>query len=161
MFKFKIEWRVLQWWRGSSSPPWWSSTCSWRPPTPRSWTWTPTSPCPRASTWTVTHSPWPTATCCPNSTSWRWDPGPPAELGPKSSSSSSVEKREKRNPLEIKSSGARPQVVSKALRDFEIPAELTALTRYLDNAYKQEDFRYTCPRDPEILSAYHAVAKFK
>ncbi|XP_075885217.1 chloride intracellular channel protein 3 [Nelusetta ayraudi] len=53
------------------------------------------------------------------------------------------------------------KVVSKALRDFEIPAELTALTRYLDNAYKQEDFRYTCPRDPEILSAYHAVAKFK
>lgn len=54
-----------------------------------------------------------------------------------------------------------PQVVSKALRDFEIPVELTALTRYLDNAYKQEDFRYTCPCDSEILSAYHAVAKFK
>ncbi|KAL7376655.1 hypothetical protein ABVT39_012760 [Epinephelus coioides] len=52
------------------------------------------------------------------------------------------------------------KVVCKKYRDFDIPTELKGLTRYLDNAYKQDEFRYTCPNDSEILIAYHAVAKY-
>ncbi|KAJ8339428.1 hypothetical protein SKAU_G00362140 [Synaphobranchus kaupii] len=52
------------------------------------------------------------------------------------------------------------KVVCKRYRDFEIPAALTALTRYLEQAYKQEEFRQTCPKDCEILHAYHSVAKY-
>lgn len=53
-----------------------------------------------------------------------------------------------------------PQVVCKEYRDFDIPAELKGLTRYLENAYKQDEFRYTCPNDLEILTAYKSVAKY-
>lgn len=52
------------------------------------------------------------------------------------------------------------QVVCKEYRDFAIPAELKGLTRYLENAYKQDEFRYTCPNDSEILIAYQSVAKY-
>lgn len=51
-------------------------------------------------------------------------------------------------------------MVCKEYRDFAIPAELKGLTRYLDNAYKQDEFRYTCPNDSEILIAYHSVAQY-
>ncbi|XP_014843433.1 PREDICTED: chloride intracellular channel protein 4-like isoform X1 [Poecilia mexicana] len=52
------------------------------------------------------------------------------------------------------------KVVCKEYRNFDIPRELKGLTRYLDNAYKQEQFRYTCPNDSEILTAYKSVAKY-
>ncbi|KAG9328300.1 hypothetical protein JZ751_015331 [Albula glossodonta] len=52
------------------------------------------------------------------------------------------------------------KVVCRKYRDFEIPAALTGLTRYLEQAYRQEEFRYTCPNDSEILLAYHSVAKY-
>ncbi|XP_068190991.1 chloride intracellular channel protein 3 [Antennarius striatus] len=39
------------------------------------------------------------------------------------------------------------------------PPELEGLTRYLTNAYKEDVFRYTCPKDSEILYAYSSVAK--
>lgn len=51
-------------------------------------------------------------------------------------------------------------MVCKQYRNFAIPAELKGLTRYLDNAYKQDEFRYTCPNDSEILIAYASVAKY-
>ncbi|XP_019964207.1 chloride intracellular channel protein 3 [Paralichthys olivaceus] len=52
------------------------------------------------------------------------------------------------------------KVVCKEYRDFAIPKALKSLTRYLDNAYKQDEFRYTCPKDSEILYAYESVAKY-
>lgn len=52
------------------------------------------------------------------------------------------------------------KVVCKEYRDFSIPSELKSLKRYLDNAYKQDQFRYTCPNDEEILFAYKSVAKY-
>ncbi|XP_035995702.1 chloride intracellular channel protein 3 [Fundulus heteroclitus] len=52
------------------------------------------------------------------------------------------------------------KVVCKEYRNFDIPRELKGLTRYLDNAYKQDEFRYTCPNDFEILNAYKLVAKY-
>ncbi|XP_071321581.1 chloride intracellular channel protein 3 [Trachinotus anak] len=52
------------------------------------------------------------------------------------------------------------KVVCKQYRDFDIPTELKGLTRYLENAYKQDEFRYTCPNDSEILIAYQSVAKY-
>ncbi|KAM8743118.1 chloride intracellular channel protein 3 [Acanthopagrus latus] len=52
------------------------------------------------------------------------------------------------------------KVVCKKYRDFAIPPQLKGLTRYLDNAYKQDEFRYTCPQDLEVLYAYECVAKY-
>lgn len=52
------------------------------------------------------------------------------------------------------------KVVCKKYRDFDIPSELKGLTHYLENAYKQEEFRYTCPNDSEILAAYRSVAQY-
>lgn len=52
------------------------------------------------------------------------------------------------------------QVVCRKYRDFGIPAALTGLTKYLENAYKRDEFRHTCPNDAEILLAYHSVAKY-
>ncbi|XP_054468695.1 chloride intracellular channel protein 3 [Anoplopoma fimbria] len=52
------------------------------------------------------------------------------------------------------------KVVCNQYRDFVIPKELKGLKRYLDNAYKQDEFRYTCPNDSEILNAYQSVAKY-
>ncbi|XP_057675777.1 chloride intracellular channel protein 3 [Corythoichthys intestinalis] len=52
------------------------------------------------------------------------------------------------------------KVVCKKYRDFGIPAYLKGLKRYLDNAYKQDPFRCTCPNDTEINNAYESVAKY-
>ncbi|KAG9354471.1 hypothetical protein JZ751_001181 [Albula glossodonta] len=52
------------------------------------------------------------------------------------------------------------KVVCKKFRDIEIPSELIGLNRYLDQAYLQEAFHYTCPSDSEILMAYHSVAQY-
>lgn len=52
------------------------------------------------------------------------------------------------------------KVVCKKYRNFDIPSELKFLTRYLKNAYGQDEFRYTCPNDEEILLAYHSVAQY-
>lgn len=52
------------------------------------------------------------------------------------------------------------QVVCKEYRDLDMPRQLKGLSRYLDNAYKQDVFRYTCPNDSEILIAYKSVAKY-
>lgn len=51
-------------------------------------------------------------------------------------------------------------MVIKQYRDFAIPTELKGLTRYLENAYKRDEFRYTCPNDSEILLAYQSVAQY-
>ena len=51
-------------------------------------------------------------------------------------------------------------MVCKKYRDFDIPEALIGLTRYLKKAYEQDEFRYTCPNDSEILLAYHSVAKY-
>lgn len=50
------------------------------------------------------------------------------------------------------------KVVCKRYRDFTIPEELKGLTRYLVNAYKRDEFRFTCPQDSEIIDAYQSVA---
>ena len=49
------------------------------------------------------------------------------------------------------------QVVSKAYKDFEIPADLKGLWRYLKTAYDEEVFTRTCPTDQEIV--YHWQCK--
>ncbi|XP_029941440.1 chloride intracellular channel protein 3 [Salarias fasciatus] len=51
------------------------------------------------------------------------------------------------------------KVICREYRAFTIPSELKGLTRYLECAYKQDQFRYTCPRDQEIIDAYRGVAK--
>ena len=45
------------------------------------------------------------------------------------------------------------RVATKALRDFEIPASMTAIWRYMGQAYTSTTFRKTCPSDQEIV--YH------
>ncbi|XP_043914746.1 chloride intracellular channel protein 4-like [Protopterus annectens] len=52
------------------------------------------------------------------------------------------------------------QVVCKEYRKFGIPKELTALSRYLSNAYKRKEFANTCPENNEIINAYKSVAKY-
>ncbi|XP_062411053.1 chloride intracellular channel protein 3 [Sardina pilchardus] len=52
------------------------------------------------------------------------------------------------------------KVVCKKYRSFQIPKALAGLTRYLAKANEQDEFRYTCPNDAEILWAYHSVAKY-
>ncbi|MBN3323823.1 ABCA2 protein, partial [Atractosteus spatula] len=52
------------------------------------------------------------------------------------------------------------KVVCRKYRNFEIPSELQGLTRYLEHAYRRDEFRHTCPNDAEILLAYHSVAKY-
>lgn len=51
------------------------------------------------------------------------------------------------------------QVVAKKYRGFEIPKDMTGIWRYLNNAYKREEFTNTCPSDKEIEIAYADVAK--
>lgn len=53
------------------------------------------------------------------------------------------------------------RVAAKKYCDFEIPAELTGVWRYLQNAYEREEFKQTCPADIEIEKAYLTVAKRK
>ncbi|XP_068165885.1 chloride intracellular channel protein 4 isoform X2 [Antennarius striatus] len=51
------------------------------------------------------------------------------------------------------------KVVAKKYRGFEIPADMTGVWRYLDAAYKREEFTNTCPAEREIHFAYLDVAK--
>ncbi|XP_053561141.1 chloride intracellular channel protein 6 [Bombina bombina] len=53
------------------------------------------------------------------------------------------------------------KVVAKKFRNFEIPAEMTGIWRYLNNAYARDEFTNTCPADSEIELAYYGVAKQK
>lgn len=56
-------------------------------------------------------------------------------------------------------SGTFLQVVAKKYRGFDIPKEMTAIWKYLNNAYTREEFTNTCPSDKEIEIAYGDVAK--
>ncbi|XP_020776464.1 chloride intracellular channel protein 4 isoform X1 [Boleophthalmus pectinirostris] len=51
------------------------------------------------------------------------------------------------------------KVVAKKYRNFEIPAEMTGVWRYLTSAYQREEFTKTCPNEREIQWAYLDVAK--
>ncbi|KAM4537766.1 chloride intracellular channel protein 5a isoform 1-T1 [Fundulus diaphanus] len=51
------------------------------------------------------------------------------------------------------------KVVSKKYRNYDIPSEFKGVWRYLDNAYKRDEFTNTCAADVEIELAYQAVAK--
>ncbi|XP_003962461.1 chloride intracellular channel protein 4 isoform X1 [Takifugu rubripes] len=51
------------------------------------------------------------------------------------------------------------KVVAKKYRGFDIPKEMTAVWKYLNNAYSREEFTNTCPSDKEIEIAYEDVAK--
>ncbi|XP_051765809.1 chloride intracellular channel protein 6 isoform X2 [Ctenopharyngodon idella] len=51
------------------------------------------------------------------------------------------------------------KIVARKYRGFEIPAEMTGILRYLNNAYQREEFMNTCPADREIEFAYLDVAK--
>lgn len=51
------------------------------------------------------------------------------------------------------------QVVANKYRGFEMPKEMTAIWKYLNNAYTREEFTNTCPSDKEIEIAYADVAK--
>ncbi|XP_044531267.1 chloride intracellular channel protein 5 [Gracilinanus agilis] len=50
-------------------------------------------------------------------------------------------------------------IVAKKYRNYEIPAEMTGLWRYLKNAYARDEFTNTCAADSEIEMAYADVAK--
>ena len=43
------------------------------------------------------------------------------------------------------------RVAAKAFKDFDIPQEMKGIWRYLENAYKNNTFRKTCPSDQEIV----------
>ncbi|XP_043560412.1 chloride intracellular channel protein 4-like isoform X2 [Chiloscyllium plagiosum] len=51
------------------------------------------------------------------------------------------------------------KVAAKKFRNFEIPVEMCALWRYLNNAYKRNEFSHTCPTNEEIERAYADIAK--
>uniref|UniRef100_A0A8C2EGS7 Chloride intracellular channel 6 n=1 Tax=Cyprinus carpio TaxID=7962 RepID=A0A8C2EGS7_CYPCA len=51
------------------------------------------------------------------------------------------------------------KIVARKYRGFEIPAEMNGVWRYLNNAYKKEEFMNTCPAEREIEFAYLDVAK--
>ncbi|XP_038655852.1 chloride intracellular channel protein 5-like isoform X1 [Scyliorhinus canicula] len=51
------------------------------------------------------------------------------------------------------------KVVAMKYRNFEIPAEMTGVWRYLKNAYARDEFTNTCAADSEIESAYADVAR--
>uniref|UniRef100_A0A3B3VR86 Chloride intracellular channel protein n=1 Tax=Poecilia latipinna TaxID=48699 RepID=A0A3B3VR86_9TELE len=51
------------------------------------------------------------------------------------------------------------KVVAKKYRKYDIPSEFKGVWRYLDNAYKRDEFTNTCAADVEIELAYQAVAK--
>ncbi|TSK58052.1 Chloride intracellular channel protein 5 [Bagarius yarrelli] len=51
------------------------------------------------------------------------------------------------------------KVVAKKYRNYDIPAELTAVWRYLNSAYVRDEFINTCPAEIEIELAYQDVAK--
>lgn len=51
------------------------------------------------------------------------------------------------------------KIVAKKYRNYEIPAEMTGLWRYLKNAYARDEFTNTCAADKETELAYADVAK--
>uniref|UniRef100_A0A8C2L9U9 Chloride intracellular channel 6 n=1 Tax=Cyprinus carpio TaxID=7962 RepID=A0A8C2L9U9_CYPCA len=51
------------------------------------------------------------------------------------------------------------KIVARRYRGFEIPADMTGIWRYLNNAYQREEFMNTCPAEREIEFAYLDVAK--
>ncbi|XP_052352696.1 chloride intracellular channel protein 5 isoform X1 [Oncorhynchus keta] len=51
------------------------------------------------------------------------------------------------------------KVVAKRYRNYEIPAELRGVWRYIQNAYRRDEFTNTCAADAEIELAYQDVAK--
>nr|XP_056712907.1 chloride intracellular channel protein 5 [Euleptes europaea] len=51
------------------------------------------------------------------------------------------------------------KTVTKKYRNYEFPAEMTGLWRYLKNAYARDEFINTCAADKEIEIAYADVAK--
>ncbi|XP_054852479.1 chloride intracellular channel protein 2 isoform X2 [Eublepharis macularius] len=51
------------------------------------------------------------------------------------------------------------KIAAKKYRNFEIPREMTAVWRYLQNAYARDEFSHTCPADREIEHTYANVAK--
>ncbi|XP_061572220.1 chloride intracellular channel protein 4 isoform X2 [Cololabis saira] len=51
------------------------------------------------------------------------------------------------------------KVVAKKYRGFEIPASMTGVWRYLDGAYRREEFSSTCPAQKELEFAYLDVAR--
>nr|XP_056715445.1 chloride intracellular channel protein 2 [Euleptes europaea] len=51
------------------------------------------------------------------------------------------------------------KIAAKKYRNFEIPREMTAIWRYLQNAHARDEFSHTCPADEEIERTYANVAK--
>ncbi|XP_040283222.1 chloride intracellular channel protein 5 isoform X1 [Bufo bufo] len=51
------------------------------------------------------------------------------------------------------------KIVAKKYRNYEIPAEMTGVWRYLKNAYARDEFTNTCAADKETELAYADVAK--
>lgn len=51
------------------------------------------------------------------------------------------------------------KVVAKKYRNYNFPSDFKGLRRYLDNAYKRDEFTNTCASDAEIELAYKDVAK--
>ncbi|XP_028318029.1 chloride intracellular channel protein 3 [Gouania willdenowi] len=51
------------------------------------------------------------------------------------------------------------KVVCMKYKSFCIHGNLKGLKRYMEKAYRQDEFFYTCPNDKEIIDAYHGVAK--
>uniref|UniRef100_A0A8V0YJY3 Chloride intracellular channel protein n=1 Tax=Gallus gallus TaxID=9031 RepID=A0A8V0YJY3_CHICK len=51
------------------------------------------------------------------------------------------------------------KIAAKKYRDFEIPADMTGVWRYLNNAYACDEFSHTCPADEEIVHTYASVAR--
>ncbi|XP_002925668.2 chloride intracellular channel protein 5 isoform X1 [Ailuropoda melanoleuca] len=51
------------------------------------------------------------------------------------------------------------KIVAKKYRNYDFPAEMTGLWRYLENAYARDEFTNTCAADKEIELAYADVAK--
>ncbi|NXL26852.1 CLIC2 protein, partial [Glaucidium brasilianum] len=51
------------------------------------------------------------------------------------------------------------KIAAKKYRDFEIPADMTGVWRYLNNAYACDEFSHTCPADEEIEHTYASVAR--
>ncbi|XP_024621926.1 chloride intracellular channel protein 5 isoform X2 [Neophocaena asiaeorientalis asiaeorientalis] len=51
------------------------------------------------------------------------------------------------------------KTVAKKYRNYDFPAEMTGLWRYLKNAYARDEFTNTCAADSEIELAYADVAK--
>uniref|UniRef100_A0A8C2APV4 Chloride intracellular channel 3 n=1 Tax=Cyprinus carpio TaxID=7962 RepID=A0A8C2APV4_CYPCA len=58
------------------------------------------------------------------------------------------------------SQSTRHYLDGNALSLADLNCILYCLTKYLDKAYKEDVFHLTCPKDKEILLAYHSVAKY-